>query len=235
MITLSWMVEQLRQHLSFEESFSTLARIDRFWIMKPVVEDLLENRPSDNWLVKAVKAKIAKDPQPDLWNDHNQTRSRQFAAEVLKGWATGPIIDSYVGGMKLAGSTIRTPGGYKETKDKAGNTVRLGKTNEMIHPTVMYRKTQLGYNPSSLKGFSRAKAAGQSVRYEWVKGDIRIPEYVISTGSYERWCVSDHEATQYLGNLDNEYGFATGQTAALIQWASEKANPKSSENHGFQG
>lgn len=235
MITLSWMVEQLHQHLTFEESISALAHFDRFWTMKPAVEELLKNRPSDNWLIRTINARIAKDPQPDPWNDNNQTRSRGFAAEILKGWATGPIVDSFVGGMKLAGSTIRTPGGYKETKDKAGNVVRLGKTNEMIHPTVMYRKTQLGYNPDSLKGFSRVKAAGQSVRYEWVKGDIRIPEYVISASSYERWCVADHEATEYLGNLDKEYGITSGQTAALSQWASEKANPEPYQNHGFQG
>ena len=227
------MAEQLRRHLSFEINFVNLSVWDRFQLIRPEIDDLLNNK-KDHWLSKEVHARIATDPKNDPWNDGNKTRSLNFASEILKGWATGPIIDSYEGEMKKGGSLARSPGDYKDQNPGQIRAFRLGATNEQIHPTVEYRMEQLGskYKPKALEGFNRKprKDSTGKVTYEWVKGDIRIPEYKISpemsneqTGSFkddtldqfERSCAVSPSAQAFLGQLDKEYGFDSWAARSL--------------------
>lgn len=224
------MVEQLTPHLSFEINITNLSQADRFLLMRPVVEDLIKSKNKTHWLMKKINADLAKDSKADPWNDGNKTRSRNLAASALKGWATAPIIDSFEGEMAKAGSHYRTPGEYTETKLQSGKTVKLGKTNEQIHPTVKYRMEQLGseYNPIPLKSFVRQKKTGGG--FEWVKGGVRIPEYKIGGyQSLERYCLADQSARDFLGRVDEVNGIQSFEASGLHE------TPAKPENHGFQG
>jgi hypothetical protein len=225
MITLAWMIEQLKPHLSFALSVEPLMSQDRFLLMRPAVDELISKKRKDHWLIKKIDALIAKDKN-DPWNDGNKTRTKVLAADALRGWATGPIIDSFEGEMKKAGSQDRRPGEYREAKLPSGQVVKLGKTNEQIHPSVQYRKVTLGadYDPVPLKKFARLPRKDGQPGWEWVKGDVRIPEYKIGgLQSSERWCVASEAARAFLGKLDKEYGIES-----LPQVA-----PQPSENRGF--
>lgn len=231
MITLHWMVEQLQRHLSFEINFAQLSNMDRFLLMRPVVDDLISTKNKNHWLMKKINKLIADDPKNDPWNDSNKTRSRIFAADALRGWATGPIIDSFEGQMKAAGSLDRTPGAYTS---QPGTTKRLGPTNEQIHPCVQYRikSPASDYKPVALSGYSRQpkKDANKKVTgYEWVKGDIRIPEYQIKQDGVERYCVVSAAAKEYLGHLDKDCGVDSWEAKAL----DAPAQP-APQNTGFQ-
>lgn len=258
MITLSWMMEQLRCHLSFELSLSTLMAWDRFQLIRPEINDLLKN-DSSHWLTKEVNSRIAKDPKSDPWNDGNKTRSLNIAAEILKSWATGPIVDSFEGDMKEGGTLTRTPGEYRDRSPGQSRAFRLGATNEQIHPSIAYRMEKLGdkYKPEALQGFKRQvqKGSDGKVSYEWVKDSIRVPEYKIApempdkntvpapdekTGfvrddtldRFERSLVVDASASAFLGRLDKEYGFNSWAAAALDP--KPKSSSVVSENVGFQ-
>lgn len=243
MITLMWMIEQLKPHLSFEINATNLAITDRFLLMRPVVEGLIKTNKKDHWLIKKINALMAKDKTPDLWNDGGLTKTKILAADALMGWASGPIIDSFEGNMTKAGSQYRTPGEYKASKDQSGKPVKLGRTHEAIHPTVAYRMQHLGadgYDPVPLKGFKRQKkrttqkqADGrveEVISYEWVKGDVRVPEYKIGGMlSHERTCPVSDSARAWLGRLDKECGVDSWEARQL------DAPPQPApENHGFQ-
>ena len=236
MITLAWMIEQMKPHLSFTMSVAPLMVQDRFLLMRPAVDDLIEKKRKDHWLIKKIDGLLAKEPKQDPWSDGNKTRIKVLAADALKSWATGPIIDSYEGDMKKAGSQDRKPGEYKETKLQSGKTVKLGKTNEQIHPSVQYRKVQLGpdYDPVPLRTFKRQlrKDDGQRVSYEWVKGDVRIPEYKLGgMTSIERSCVVSQTARAFLGRLDKEFGVDSWEARDI----DAPPQPVVHENRGFQG
>ncbi|KAK0736192.1 hypothetical protein B0T21DRAFT_366462 [Apiosordaria backusii] len=228
MITLMWMVEQLKPHLCFEASaFDMLT--DRFMVIRPAVDELIQTNSDHHWLIKRINALKAKDTTGDAWKsiDNGLTWARNLAAEALMGWATGPIIDTYQGGWlkKATGSKYRTPGEYK-----------LGRTNEQIHPVVKYRMDRLstegeGYDPVPLRNFTREKtvtsqkqadgSVKEIVAYEWVKDSVRIPEYKIAgpfdmeRANFERACVVTDSASEWLGQLDKELGIDSWEARGL--------------------
>jgi len=254
MITLTWMIEQLEPHLGFETSTAPMLMQDRYALVSPALDELL-NCPNpkthaSNWLVKKVKSmKNSDDTPPDVWNDNGATWSRNIAADALMGWASGPIVDSYVGNMTKAGSQYRTPGEYRANK---------GRTNEYIHPTVAYRMDRLAdedkYEPVALKGFERKKVTTEEkqadgsvkevVSYEWVKakGNVRIPEYKIrgpfgeTRGNIERECIVSPSACAWIGKLDKECGIDSWQARNLDAKpaVSEPENQGFNPNNGFR-
>ena len=235
MITLAWMVEQMKIHLAFTISVDPLMSQDRFILMRGAVDELIAQKKKDHWLIKKIDGLLAKEPKADPWNDGNKTRTKVLAADALRGWGTGPIIDSFQGEMKKAGSQYRTPGEYKEAKLQSGKVVKLGKTNEYIHPTVQYRKAQLGseYDPVPLKSFKRQlrKENGKVVGYEWVKNDVRIPEYQIGgMTSIERSCVVSQAARAFMGRIDKDLGIDSWEARTL----DAPPQPAVPENQGFQ-
>lgn len=206
MITLAWMVEQLRPHLAFESSITGLWDQDRFLIMRPAVEMLLEGNGKNHWLVKKINSILASEPKADPWNDGNKTRKSVLAADALRGWAIGPIPDSLTKDFEKAGSEHRTPGEYKVNEERLG----VQRTHEYIHPCVKYRMDHLGeggYKPVSLLNFKRQKRmeADGKIGYDWVKNDVKIPEYKIEEDSYERSCVVSRSAMKFVGELDKGY------------------------------
>ena len=260
MITLSWMMEQLRHHLAFELSTNTLMAWDRFQLIRPQINDLLKHE-SSHWLTKEVNARLAKEPKDDLWNDGNKTRSLNIAADVLKSWATGPIIDSFEGEMKDAGTETRTPGNYRNRSPGQSASFRLGPTNEQMHPSIAYRMEKLGakYKPPALANFKREpkKDSNGHVSYEWVNKEIHIPEYKIrpempddniapqfdqksglllddSLDRFERLVISgDPSATAFIGKLDREYGYKSW--AAIAQDPNRVVKQPEAETHENQG
>jgi hypothetical protein len=227
------MLEQLKEHLAFEPNAVTLLNQDRLFLLQPIIESLLGDHAKykNNWLVKRIDNMLAKD-RTDLWNDGNKTRSKVLAADALQGWGTGPIVDSFEGNMKKAGSKYRTPGEYRDENPPEGAT---GKTEEEVHPTVWYRMQQLGneYQPVPLKGFKREQnKSADGVSYEWVKGSLRIPESKIGgMQSIERACLVGDAAKKFMGGLDKEYGVDSWEVKALDE---PLEAPESRQNHGFQ-
>jgi len=229
LITLHWMISMLSPHLSFLPSAPALANNDRFLQMRPAVDDLIRTGNTSHWLMKKIHANIANTASntPDLWSDDGLTLKRVLAADALVGWATGPIIDSFTGTMTLGGSRYRTPGGYKESKLQSGKTVKLGKTNEFIHPTVQYRIDHLGrggYNPTALWGFERKKdyvelkdGSGKVAGYVWEKKDgTKVPEWRIrEDDAMERACVASRSSRVWMGKLDKELGVRSAEALAL--------------------
>ncbi|KAK4644008.1 hypothetical protein QC761_300930 [Podospora bellae-mahoneyi] len=228
MITLMWMVEQLTPHLHFDNNaFEMLT--DRFMVIQPIIDDLITSKKQDHWLIKKINALKARDNAKN-GIDSGLTWARNLAAEALMGWATGPIVDTFEGGWikKATGSKYRTPGEYKESQK--------GRTNEEIHPTVRYRMDRLsaegvGYDPVPLKDFTRQKTVvsqtqadgsiKEVVGYEWVKNNVRIPEYKIAGpfdkegANFERACVVTESASEWLGKLDKELGIDSWEARGL--------------------
>lgn len=233
MITLAWIVEQLRPHLAFEINITGLWDQDRFLIMRPAVEQLLAKNVENHWLVKKINSLLASEPKTDPWNDGNKTRKSVLAADALRGWAIGPIPDSLTEDFKRAGSEYRSPGEYKVKEELLG----VKRTHEYIHPCVKYRMDHLGdsgYKPVSLRGFKRQKRmeADGKIGYDWVKNDVKIPEYKIEESSYERSCVVSGSARNFVGELDKGYKIASFFANNLD--APTRLPPGESQQHGFQ-
>jgi len=243
MITLMWMVEQLKPHLTFDINVAQLATEDRFLLMRPVVDELINKNTKNHWLIKKINENIANPATitPDLWHDDKVTLKRVLAADALTGWATGPIIDSFTEKYKATGSQHRTPGEYKSSKLQDGTAVKLGKTNEFIHPSVQYRRERFNgdYEPVALKDFKRTKktttrkkddgSVEEVVSYVWKKNGIEVPEYKIGgMSSVERACVASVSSRTWLGRLDKECGVDSWEARNL------DAKPETaSQNKGF--
>ncbi|KAK8039076.1 hypothetical protein PG993_007487 [Apiospora rasikravindrae] len=172
MISFAWMCEQIAPYLQLDVDLRSLARVaveDRVTLIKPVLDRIAHGEKDfgSNWLAR--KGWEALD-----WSGLKKAQPKHVANDVVNGWATGPIVDSFSGTMTLAGAVDRTPGRYVEYKEKGKSPVKLGETHEMIHPSVEYRmrkkkNTTPRYDPEGLKGFRRdvRKAADEKKRSEW--------------------------------------------------------------------
>jgi hypothetical protein len=198
--------------------------------MRPAVEQLLNGNVQNHWLVKKINSLLASEPKADPWNDGNKTRKSVLAADALRGWAIGPIPDSMTEDFEKAGTEHRTPGEYKVN----GELLGVHRTHEYIHPCVKYRMVHLGeggYKPVSLRDFKRQKRveADGKIGYDWVKNNVKIPEYKIENFSYERSCVVSRSARNFVGELDKGYKIAS--------WFAEELDAPTRpppQQHGFQ-
>ncbi|KAK9776224.1 hypothetical protein SCAR479_07130 [Seiridium cardinale] len=200
LISFAWMCEQTAPYLQLEENLLSLARNsvqDRYDLIHSPLHPPAPSNIGD-WLTMKASSFIGK-------VESGHSSSRKVSREIQYGWATGPVIDSFKGIMLLAGSATRTPGQY--VKDKS-NGVRLGKTNEMIHPTVQFRiGNRYDYRPEALKGFTR-RQAGRS-GFEWKSGSVTIPEYLVRPGdTFSRYIADqdrleqEYRATEFLHEID---------------------------------
>ncbi|OLN81956.1 hypothetical protein CCHL11_08614 [Colletotrichum chlorophyti] len=136
-------------------------------------------------------------------------------------WALGPIIDPISMVMRIPSFGLvladRTPGEYK--KDRAENAP--GITNEKVHPSVFYRKSYSkgSYNPASLKQFERQKTSARGRKngqvqnlYEWRKGNLAIPEYVIKPEDYisRRLAECSKGGKEFVEGLVTDHRMANG-------------------------
>jgi hypothetical protein len=150
-----------------------------------------------NWVMKNVFKVLDK-------TGVKKAQMMKVALEVVNGWATGPIVDSFTGAMVAAGSITRTPGRYREAA--------FGATNEKIHPSVRYRmEKDKTYKPLALAGFQRSLREDKK-EYVWTKDNIIIPEFIIKPEDYftrhvaMQDAVMEGGASDFIGQIDRDIG-----------------------------
>jgi len=213
------MCEQVAPYLQLSGDLGTVALStveDRFNLISPVLRRLDQGVKNygTNWVMKRAWMALDK-------TGVKKAQLKQVELNVVNGWATGPIVDSFTGEMRAAGSIPRTPGRYGEKK--------LGMTNEMIHPCVKYRmEKDTKYKPLPLDGFSRALlnenekgflwankrglVEEKKNGYAWKKGEVIIPEYIIKPeDSFTRHvamqdCLIENGASDFIGRIDRDIG-----------------------------
>lgn len=204
LISFAWMCERIAPYLQLESeggdlrSFAQNAMKDRANLVRAATteKDFGSNIVSKGfWKGLETVGAYTAPPRaiPDL---------------VENGWARGVIVDSFSGMMKLGKSLHRTPGEYKH--DGAGN--KPGETFETIHPTVTFRKEKVaGYDPPALAGFKRSTGPvldpqTEEWRYEWKKGEVVIPEFVIANEDVfsRRLAEKDKMGLPFLRAIDEE-------------------------------
>lgn len=225
-ITLGWMIEQVAPYLQFSTNLPQTVIEDRMTLITPILKDIAHTQAEaalapaahnheSHWAITRAFEYIASSAHlytPAHTNTLSTTEKKQIEAQTASlaaaayrasnGWATGPIVDSFTGVMKVLGSVTRTPGQYNK-KDAAGNAA--GVTNEMIHPCVKYRFDMRpdSWSPA-LKGFTRNEVTlGGKPQFEWVSADgkVKIPEYVVK---------QEDGFTRYVASLDDRVGGEKG-------------------------
>jgi hypothetical protein len=203
------MCEQVAPYLQFDGDLGTIARSAveaRFNLITPVLRTLEKGEKDygSNWVMK------------NAWKALDMTgvkkaQLKTLANNVVNGWATGPIVDSFTGSMAAAGSITRTPGQYREEG--------FGTTKEMIHPCVKYRMLKdKTYKPLPLEGFSRSLMKDG---YVWTKGKVTIPEYTIKPEEYftrhvaMQDCSVEDGASDFIGQIDRDLGVKSFEAETL--------------------
>jgi hypothetical protein len=210
------MCEQIAPYLQLQGGdLLTLAKNtveDRFNLIHPVLASAAQGKKDygSNWILSKGWAALE-------YTGIYEAPLKKVADDVVNGWATGPIVDSFTGHMAVMGSRTRTPGRYTHDNTKE-EVIKLGLTNEMIHPSVGYRKEKRlrDYDPPALKGFERKLSKSEG--FIWTDGETKIPEYVIKpTDVFTRHVAlndssaSGLTASNYIGKVDRAVGAKTPQ------------------------
>ncbi|KAK6346614.1 hypothetical protein TWF696_006734 [Orbilia brochopaga] len=242
LITFAWMCEQVAPYIQLSTDLNTLAHFaveDRFNLIKPVLDRIREGEKdygfhwAGSWAWKALDVTGLK-----------KAEVRKLPLNAVNGWATGPIIDSFEGKMKLAGGIDRLPGRY--TDDYTGKKLKtLGPTYEYLHPCIQYRKEKdTDYKPKGLVGFTRGLNKARD-GFEWVSEDglTVIPEFVIKPSDRFTRHVAmqggiEGEASDFIANIDRKLGFKTDEADWMDRRESGKLNaqdtmPKPFNYSGF--
>ncbi|GKU14691.1 unnamed protein product [Fusarium langsethiae] len=201
LISYGWMCEQVAPFLEFAEggSLGDLGKSavqDRYNLLKPLLTNIQNGDEKDyggGLLTSRIAASLDR-------TGIKKAEVRKVPEETIRGWATGPIIDSFTGAMIASGSIDRTPGNY--SKDDKGR--ELGETYEMIHPCVKYRMNKVAsYKPRALRGFERTTDGKKG--YVWKKGNVQIPEFGIKTEhAFTRYVAEqDRYATEFIKSIDS--------------------------------
>ncbi|ETS85953.1 hypothetical protein PFICI_03978 [Pestalotiopsis fici W106-1] len=199
LITFAWMCEQIAPYVQLDSNLLKLATNsvrDRYELIHAPLQ--LTPQTREEGLLKKAS---------DLLNRAGAGQ-KPVSPEVQYGWADGPIVDSFAGTMKLAGSKPRTPGRYSHS---GPDGAKLGKTNEMIHPSVQYRmQRRPEYRPEPLKGFTRQQT---DHGFQWKQGEIVVPEYRIkSSDVFSRYIVDqdslkgESQASKFVREIDQAIG-----------------------------
>lgn len=227
-ISFAWLCEQVAPYLNLSEdgSLSTVSSNsveDRWNLIRPVLEEVKKGEKDygNHWIMKRAYSVMDK-------TGVKKAQIKTVADGVVNGWATGPIVDSFTGTVVAAGSIIRTPGRY--TNDTKGGP--LGVTNEMIHPSVQYRKTKVSsYQPKALLGFDRIESKDGSGKkgYAWSNGKITIPEYLIKANDqFSRYVAMqdsnglENQASDFIGAIDQYVGFKSFESDTIEIRASKR-------------
>ncbi|KAF3012246.1 hypothetical protein E8E14_011082 [Neopestalotiopsis sp. 37M] len=147
-ITYSWMLDQIRPHLSIDwekhehyirERDEQIRMLNFFASEEDVrLKAEAEERKKENYFqaglrwagtsVHAVK-KTTADTYNSWWNKIEPEKPKN-QTHFDFGWGTGSVIDSYTWTYVANGPSARTPHGY---------TQESGRTHESVHPVVGYR------------------------------------------------------------------------------------------------
>ncbi|KAJ5214920.1 hypothetical protein N7468_010599 [Penicillium chermesinum] len=255
-ITFSWMLDQIKPHLSIDERFI----LDEYRKRQRRFVDL-----NDTYL----KWKAFNDARKaETWADwawrnasstttaliHPLTPSKEVipekpAYEGLReyGWGIGQMKDSYTKMYWANLHHYRTPGQYATTKE--GKTVKsLGDTCEYIHPVVNYRVEQTkeihkknpkipAYKPRGAF-YNRRKVVDQKTGRRFFEYDIcgcprPIEEWRLGgLDSYERLAITGEEAYKYVQELDDDLhtGIVTRPRTVLPHEDAPVKRPKKKEH-----
>lgn len=225
-IVFSWMLDQIDEFLSVDESFIINEQNER----EKKFQEL--NQILQNW-----DAKITAQAT-ESWGDWLRRRAQTAVSavtHVLKPpikepaykkprvyeWGLGELEDSFTALFWLNGSKKRTPGQYAISE----NGLPLGNTFEFIHPVVNFRVTQFDkmnqkdkshptYKPidtSPQMRYSRQKMvdAEGNAYFEYEIGSSKqpLPEWKLGgLDSYERLAIAGEAAYDYVDVLDEQLG-----------------------------
>jgi len=195
-ITFSWMLDQIKPHLSLNEEYLGKERADMEFHISTLKESPLLN---ESWGKRAQRiASVFKNPSTVTAKLADKQRSY--------GWGTGELKDSFTPFYYLNGSKKRTPGSY-DPLDKEGQP--LGDTFEFVHPVVGFREKQIPeYTPlgHGVK-FNRRKTVDEKGRpcvvYDLDNARKPLPEWPLGgLDSYERLAITGKAAYDYVDELD---------------------------------
>lgn len=225
-ITYSWMLDQIKVHLSVDERFVMQAMQAR--------EEYLQklNKKYEHWEASVLASKRQSFKE---WV-YNAARTIIHPSKMLDppeykgirryGWGEGILINSYTLFYHLNGKNWRTPGEYG-TKNETGKYA--GETFEYIHPVVNYRVERMKalheqdskqhslYKPISPDGnYKRWKELDDQgkviYKYSFGNSSKAVPEWKLGIqDSYERLAIAGLPAYTYVDSLDDDVnsGFRT--------------------------
>ncbi|KAI0168356.1 hypothetical protein BJ166DRAFT_254937 [Pestalotiopsis sp. NC0098] len=229
LVSFAWMCEQIAPYLQLRGgdllTLATDTVEDRVNLIRPALASVARGDKDygSHWIWSKAWAAL------DYTKIHT-AQLKKVANDAVNGWATGPIVDSFTGAMRAAGSEHRTPGRYHGQDTTGKKAVKLGPTNEMIHPSVGYRKEKQRqhYDPPALKGFNRKQSGSEG--FIWTDGNTTIPEYVIKpTDVFSRHVAkqdswdSELSASDYIGNVDRVVGVKTSELRDLESHSAAQA------------
>lgn len=214
-ITFSWMLDQIKAHLSIDERFIIKEHNARARFLQKINQEYLaESKKAGslkNWIYNTARATASVIMHP--LNSGIEPAYRKVRAY---GWGTGELIDSFTSMYWLNGKKWRTPGEYgsKDGKD-------LGETFEFIHPVVNFRVEQMKeqnrkngkpplympLSPGTKYERRRVEDAEGNVRFEYYMGNSSkpVPEWRLGgMDSYERLAITGEAAYIYCDKLDEE-------------------------------
>ena len=223
-ITYSWMLDQIKSHLSIDERFIMGAMKDR--------EEYLQklNQKYENWeaSVNASKRESIKEwvvnAAKSIVHPVKALDPPEYKGIRRYGWGEGILLNSFTSFYYLNGKKWRTPGEYGTKNGKYA-----GETFEYIHPVVNYRvermkqlnkhnnKLHALYKPlapsSNYKRWKETDDQG-NVTYKYTIGNSTkvLPEWKLGVqDSYERLAIAGLPAYEYVDVLDDEVngGFRT--------------------------
>lgn len=225
-ITYSWMLDQIKNHLSVDERFVIQAMKAR--------EEYLQtlNKKYEHW--EATVSTLKRDSFKQWMYNAVQTiihPSKMLDPPEYKGirrygWGEGMLINSFSLFYHLNGKKWRTPGEYG-TKNETGKYA--GETFEHIHPVVNYRVERMEelhkqdskqhslYKPlapgGGYKRWKELDEKGNAIyKYSFGNSSKAVPEWRLGAqDSYERLAIAGMSAYSYVDALDDELnsGFRT--------------------------
>lgn len=221
-ITFSWMLDQIKKHLSVDERYvaheqrtreEDLAKLNDALDKWVKANKIPENESCSGWAwrhAKAAASAIAHPLTPS--NEPAYKEHREL------GWGTGQLKDSYSAMYWANGPKKRTPGEYALKDDG----VPLGETFEYIHPVVNFRhevfkelhassnEKHPTYNPIGRDvNFKRRKTIDRH-GHPWFVYDVGsspkpLPEWKLGgSDSYERLAIAGDAAHAYVADLDEK-------------------------------
>lgn len=225
-ITYSWMLDQIKNHLSIDERFvmqAMKAREEYLQTLNKKYEhweasvSTLKRDSFKQWVSRAVEC---------IMHPSKMLEPPEYKGIRRYGWGEGILINSYSLFYHLNGKKWRTPGEYG-TKNDTGKYA--GETFEHIHPVVNYRVERMKmlhkedskqhslYKPLAPGGdYKRWKELDDNGnvihKYKFGNSSKAVPEWKLGAqDSYERLAIAGMPAYSYVDALDDELnsGFRT--------------------------
>lgn len=260
-ITFSWMLDQIRPHLSINEEAIMKDYADREEMFAQYNHDLREwqreqlDRKNESW--GAWGSRIAVSTASRIIHPFTpSTVLPKPAFDKLRvyRWGLGEMIDSFTMMYWANGQTKRSPG-RGVAADKNGKTVVYGDTHEFVHPVVHYRREHFKAMNSGSPEVQLYHPIGKEFDYNYLRRptvdkhgnpafEYRIgssPNFIEEwkmggPDSYERLTIMETAAYAHVDELEkhNRSGFE-GIRRPVVKPKKETPKPVSSDEEGVLG